>query len=113
MVFSEVVMDMVVVHTLALLSVFDHYSRMSKIGNQKRVVGLLLGSWSSTGVLDIASASSSLEEKREGSQGAGCRGCGRPVHYNVAHFLCCRISPCSWYRLVTLFCMISEPNTIG
>ena len=40
MVFSEVVMDMVVVHTLALLSVFDHYSQMSKIGNKKRVVGL-------------------------------------------------------------------------
>ena len=80
MVVTEVVPDNVVVHPLVLLSVVDHFSRMGKIGNQKRVVGLLLGSWSSTGVLDIASASSSLEEKREGSQGAGCRGCGRPVH---------------------------------
>ena len=30
--------------------------RMGKIGNQKRVVGLLLGSWSSKGVLDIANS---------------------------------------------------------
>ena len=29
---------------------------MGKIGNQKRVVGLLLGSWSSKGVLDIANS---------------------------------------------------------
>ena len=30
--------------------------RMGKIGNQKRVVGLLLGSWSSKGILDIANS---------------------------------------------------------
>ena len=29
---------------------------MGKIGNQKRVVGLLLGSWSSKGILDIANS---------------------------------------------------------
>merc|ERR1712055_1137193 len=48
--------DKVVVHPLVLLSVADHFSRMGKIGNQKRVVGLLLGSWSSKGVLDIANS---------------------------------------------------------
>ena len=52
----KVVLDKVVVHHLVLLSVADHFSRMGKIGNQKRVVGLLLGSWSSKGVLDIASS---------------------------------------------------------
>ena len=56
MVVTEVVPDNVVVHPLVLLSVVDHFSRMGKIGNQKRVVGLLLGSWSSKGVLDIANS---------------------------------------------------------
>ena len=37
----------VVVHPLVLLSVVDHFNRMGKIGNQNRVVGVLLGSWSS------------------------------------------------------------------
>jgi len=49
-------LDKVVVHPLVLLSVVDHFNRMGKIGNQKRVVGLLLGSWSSKGVLDIANS---------------------------------------------------------
>jgi len=53
---TEVVLDKVVVHPLVLLSVVDHFSRMGKIGNQKRVVGLLLGSWSSKGILDIANS---------------------------------------------------------
>merc|ERR1711973_1009621 len=44
------------VHPLVLLSVVDHFNRMKKIGNQKRVVGLLLGSWSSKGILDIANS---------------------------------------------------------
>lgn len=33
----------VVVHPLVLLSVVDHYNRIGKVGNQKRVVGILLG----------------------------------------------------------------------
>jgi len=56
MVLTEVALDKVVVHPLVLLSVVDHFNRMGKIGNQKRVVGLLLGSWSSKGVLDIANS---------------------------------------------------------
>jgi len=56
MVLNEVALDKVVVHPLVLLSVVDHFNRMGKIGNQKRVVGLLLGSWSSKGVLDIANS---------------------------------------------------------
>merc|ERR1711892_416663 len=51
-----VALDKVVVHPLVLLSVVDHFNRMGKIGNQKRVVGLLLGSWSSKGILDIANS---------------------------------------------------------
>ena len=39
-----------------ILSILVFFDRMGKIGNQKRVVGLLLGSWSSRGVLDIANS---------------------------------------------------------
>jgi len=56
MVLPEVQLDKVVVHPLVLLSVVDHFNRMGKIGNQKRVVGLLLGNWISKGVLDIANS---------------------------------------------------------
>lgn len=52
----EKVLEKVVVHPLVLLSVVDHFNRMSKIGNSRRVVGLLLGSWSSKGVLDISNS---------------------------------------------------------
>ena len=48
--------DNVVVHPLVLLSVVDHFNRMGKVGNARRVVGLLLGSWSSKGVLDISNS---------------------------------------------------------
>jgi len=56
MVLNQVELEKVVVHPLVLLSVVDHFNRMKKIGNQKRVVGLLLGSWSSKGILDIANS---------------------------------------------------------
>lgn len=56
MVLPEVQLDKVVVHPLVLLSVVDHFNRMGKIGNQKRVVGVLLGNWTSRGVLDIANS---------------------------------------------------------
>jgi len=56
MVLPEVQLDKVVVHPLVLLSVVDHFNRMGKIGNQKRVVGVLLGNWTSKGVLDIANS---------------------------------------------------------
>lgn len=46
----------VVVHPLVLLSVVDHFNRMSKIGNVKRVVGVLLGSWSAKNKLDISNS---------------------------------------------------------
>lgn len=46
----------VVVHPLVLLSVVDHFTRMSKIGNTKRVVGVLLGCWRSKGVLDVSNS---------------------------------------------------------
>lgn len=46
----------VIVHPLVLLSVVDHYNRMGKIGNQKRVAGILLGGWNSKGVLDISNS---------------------------------------------------------
>jgi len=56
MVLPDVHLDNVVVHPLVLLSVVDHFNRMGKIGNQKRVVGVLLGNWTSKGVLDIANS---------------------------------------------------------
>lgn len=46
----------VIVHPLVLLSVVDHFNRMGKIGNQKRVVGILLGSWKGKGILDISNS---------------------------------------------------------
>lgn len=46
----------VIIHPLVLLSVVDHYTRMSKIGNQKRVVGVLLGCWRQKGVLDVSNS---------------------------------------------------------
>lgn len=46
----------VIVHPLVLLSVVDHFNRMGKIGNQKRVVGILLGCLRSKGVLDISNS---------------------------------------------------------
>ena len=46
--------EKVIVHPLVLLSVVDHFNRMGKVGHSKRVMGLLLGSWSSKGVLDIS-----------------------------------------------------------
>ncbi|QQP36042.1 26S proteasome non-ATPase regulatory subunit 7 [Caligus rogercresseyi] len=48
--------DKVVVHPLVLLSVVDHFNRMGKIGNQKRVVGVLLGSRSGKGILDVSNS---------------------------------------------------------
>jgi len=56
MVLTQGDLEKVVVHPLVLLSVVDHFNRMKKIGNQKRVVGLLLGSWSGKGELDIANS---------------------------------------------------------
>ena len=47
--------DKVVVHPLVLLSVVDHFNRMGKVGNVKRVVGVLLGS-NRQGVLDISNS---------------------------------------------------------
>lgn len=53
---SEVVVNKVIVHPLVLLSVVDHFNRMGKIGNQKRVVGVLLGCWRAKGILDISNS---------------------------------------------------------
>jgi len=47
--------EKVVVHPLVLLSVVDHFNRMSKVGNQKRVTGILLGSIRNK-VLDVANS---------------------------------------------------------
>lgn len=52
----ELPVSKVVVHPLVLLSVVDHFNRMGKIGNQKRVVGLLLGSMKEKGLLDISNS---------------------------------------------------------
>lgn len=49
------VIDKVVVHPLVLLSVVDHFNRMSKVGNQKRVAGVLLGSIRNK-ILDVANS---------------------------------------------------------
>jgi len=48
--------EKVVVHPLVLLSVVDHFNRTSKVGNVKRVVGVLLGCMKKGGVLDISNS---------------------------------------------------------
>ena len=53
---GELLTTKVIIHPLVLLSVVDHYTRMSKIGNQKRVVGVLLGCWRQKGVLDVSNS---------------------------------------------------------
>lgn len=53
---ESVLVNKVIVHPLVLLSVVDHFNRMGKIGNQKRVVGVLLGCWRAKGVLDISNS---------------------------------------------------------
>ncbi|XP_062592974.1 26S proteasome non-ATPase regulatory subunit 7-like [Saccostrea cucullata] len=45
----------VVVHPLVLLSVVDHFNRMGKVGNAKRVVGVLLGA-NRQGILDVSNS---------------------------------------------------------
>ena len=40
----------VVVHPLVLLSVVDHFNRMRKVGNVKRVAGVLLGAMKNGGL---------------------------------------------------------------
>lgn len=57
---QEVTTTKVVVHPLVLLSVVDHFNRMGKIGNQKRVVGVLLGCWRAKGVLDVSNSFAGL-----------------------------------------------------
>merc|ERR1712002_612120 len=51
----ELAVENVVVHPLVLLSVVDHFNRIGKVGNQKRVVGVLLGPWQKK-VLDISNS---------------------------------------------------------
>uniref|UniRef100_A0A8C3QET5 26S proteasome non-ATPase regulatory subunit 7 n=1 Tax=Cyanoderma ruficeps TaxID=181631 RepID=A0A8C3QET5_9PASS len=51
----ELAVDRVVVHPLVLLSVVDHFNRIGKVGNQKRVVGVLLGSWQKK-ILDVSNS---------------------------------------------------------
>ncbi|KAJ8303542.1 hypothetical protein KUTeg_019938 [Tegillarca granosa] len=51
----------VVVHPLVLLSVVDHFNRMGKVGNVKRVVGVLLGS-NRQGILDVSNSFAAREK---------------------------------------------------
>ena len=46
----------VVVHPIVLLSVVDHFNRLSKTGNVGRVVGVLLGSWKKNEIVDVATS---------------------------------------------------------
>ena len=53
---AELPVKKVIVHPLVLLSVVDHFNRMGKLGNVKRVVGILLGSRSAKGVIDVSNS---------------------------------------------------------
>ena len=46
----------VVVHPLVLLSIVDHFNRVSKTQKVRRVVGVLLGSFRANKELDIANS---------------------------------------------------------
>ncbi|CAG0915345.1 unnamed protein product [Notodromas monacha] len=53
---TNVSTETVVVHPLVLLSIVDHFNRIEKTGTKKtRVVGALLGTWRTKGVLDVSS----------------------------------------------------------
>lgn len=45
----------VIIHPLVLLSVVDHYSRVSK-GREGRVLGVILGSVDKDGVVDVTNS---------------------------------------------------------
>lgn len=53
---TSIPVSKVVVHPLVLLSVVDHSTRLFKSGIKKRVVGVLLGSWRSKGILDVSNS---------------------------------------------------------
>uniref|UniRef100_A0A2K5NB69 JAB1/MPN/MOV34 metalloenzyme domain-containing protein n=1 Tax=Cercocebus atys TaxID=9531 RepID=A0A2K5NB69_CERAT len=53
---SQLAVQKAVVHLPVLLSVVDRFNRISKVGNQKCIVGVLLGSWQ-TKVLDVSNSS--------------------------------------------------------
>jgi 26S proteasome regulatory subunit N8 len=53
---NSIPVSKVVVHPLVLLSVVDHSTRLFKSGIKKRVVGVLLGSWRSKGILDVSNS---------------------------------------------------------
>lgn len=54
--FSTTAIFQVTVHPLVLLSVVDHFSRVSKSQSVKRVVGVLLGSIKKDKTLDIGNS---------------------------------------------------------
>ena len=86
--------DKVVVHPLVLLSVVDHFNRMGKIGNVKRVVGILLGS-NRQGVLDISNSFAGNYHKN--------------IHFNILFLFCnlftdMTLSPVSFYYRPPAFC---------
>lgn len=59
------------VHPLVLLSVVDHYKRVANNNPAKRVVGALLGQWTSHGVVNISSSFAiPFEEEQSKSQDA-------------------------------------------
>uniref|UniRef100_A0A1I7ZWL6 26S proteasome non-ATPase regulatory subunit 7 n=1 Tax=Steinernema glaseri TaxID=37863 RepID=A0A1I7ZWL6_9BILA len=53
---SNLAVNKVVVHPLVLLNVVDHFNRISKTQNVRRVVGVLLGSLKQDKTLDIANS---------------------------------------------------------
>ena len=53
---TSIPVSKVVVHPLVLLSVVDHSTGLFKSGIKKRVVGILLGSWRSKGILDVSNS---------------------------------------------------------
>ena len=53
---QSIPIEKVIVHPLVLLSVVDHFNRMGKVGNYKRVVGILLGAMKGKGILDISNS---------------------------------------------------------
>ena len=49
-------MDKVVIHPLVLLSVADHWNRVSKTQNVKRTVGILLGTLRPGKTIDVSNS---------------------------------------------------------
>jgi len=62
---SKKTIEKVVIHPTVLLSVVDHYSRTGSLENRKRVVGILLGTHTSDGVVEVTTSFAAVYDEEQ------------------------------------------------